>query len=126
MDDNFFLLLLFSIVIINKDAIFRDCMTRALICKRLRNPGIDSCAGILEQSKWARNRVGIGCRTGPQGYIGYGRIDSLVSIPELLKCLKIPALGSLNVYKFGLKILPYILEITNIYSDFHRILIIKH
>jgi hypothetical protein len=47
-------------------------------------------AGILKQFiQEVRNRVGIGCRTGPPGYIGW-RIDSLESISELLKCLKIP------------------------------------
>jgi len=30
-----------------------------------------TCAGILEQSMGARNRVGKGCRTGLPGYIGW-------------------------------------------------------
>jgi hypothetical protein len=30
----------------------------------------ESSAGILKQSMGARNRVGIGLSTGPQGYIG--------------------------------------------------------
>ncbi len=43
-------------------------------------------AGILEQSMWARNQVGIGLSYRPAtGYIGW-RIHSLESIPVLLKC----------------------------------------
>jgi hypothetical protein len=30
-----------------------------------------NCAEILEQSMRSRNRVGIGCRTGSPGYIGW-------------------------------------------------------
>jgi hypothetical protein len=44
------------------------------------------CAGIFKQSVGARNRVGIGCRTGPPGYIVW-EIDSLESILGLLKSL---------------------------------------
>ncbi len=70
----------------------------------LRSPGIDSqpigqvrlpylmywpaSAGIFKQSMGTRNREGIGCRTGPPGYIGCG-IDSLEPIPGLLKSFKI-------------------------------------
>jgi hypothetical protein len=49
----------------------------------------DSSAGILYNNIWG---LGIeyewGCRTGPPGYIGCG-IDSLSSIPRLLKSLKL-------------------------------------
>jgi hypothetical protein len=55
---------------------------------------ISPSAGILEQSMVARNRVGIGLSYRPQDYIGVGGIDSLQSIPGLLKSLKIPALDS--------------------------------
>jgi hypothetical protein len=47
---------------------------RALLVARLRfEPGInfDGRAGIFKQSMGARNRVGIGYRTGPPGYIGW-------------------------------------------------------
>jgi hypothetical protein len=39
-----------------------------------------------------------GCRTGPPGYIGWGVIDSLESIPGLQKSLKIPSLKSGSIY----------------------------
>jgi hypothetical protein len=49
------------------------------------------CAGILEQIMGDRNLVGIGSRTRPPG-AEVGGIDSLESIPGLLKCLKIQSL----------------------------------
>ncbi len=84
--------------------------TRAHICKRLRKPRIDSarlgidfwapekvykyglCAGILEQSMWSWNRVGIGLSYRP------ARLHRVAeSIPGLLKSLKIPSLQILQV-----------------------------
>jgi hypothetical protein len=41
-----------------------------------------------------RNRVGIGLSYRPPGYIGWRGIDSLKSIPGLLKGLQIRALSS--------------------------------
>jgi hypothetical protein len=59
-----------------------------------------SCAGILEQSTGARNRVGIGLSHHPPCYIGW-RNRSFESIPGLLKSLKIPSLPSSSVlYSF--------------------------
>jgi hypothetical protein len=43
-----------------------------------------------------------GYRTGPPGYIGW-RIHALESITGQLLSLKIPSLGSLDIYKFVLR-----------------------
>ncbi len=52
----------------------------------------DNSAGILEQSMVARNRVGIGFTYRTVKAYACG-IDSLESIPGLLKSVKIPSLG---------------------------------
>ncbi len=53
---------------------------------------ISACAGILEQSMWARNRVGIRLSYPARQATEAGGIDCLESIPGLLKSLKIPSL----------------------------------
>ena len=53
-----------------------------------------NCVGILEQSMGAKNRVGIGLSTGPRKATKAGGINSLESIPGLLKSFKIPSLIS--------------------------------
>ncbi len=55
---------------------------------------------ILNNLWGARNRVGMGCRNGPPGYIGW-RNDSLESILGLLKNLKIRA-----QYTYAVQMLP--------------------
>jgi hypothetical protein len=71
---------------------------RARICKLLRSPGIDSkeaipqsyvaCAEILEESIGARNRVGIELLVPACQATKAGGIDSLDSVPGLLKNFK--------------------------------------
>ncbi len=51
----------------------------------------DKCAGILEQSMGARNRVGIGLSYRPARLHRLAESISLESIPGLLKSLKIPS-----------------------------------
>ena len=52
------------------------------------------CAGVFKQSVGAELEQD--CRTGPPGYIGWRTgIDSLESVPGLLKSLKIPAMAGL-------------------------------
>ncbi len=73
--------------------------SKAQIFKLLRGPGIDSKESILpaymawaeifKHTVGARNQVGIGYRQATKAC----GIDSLESIPELLKCFKIPALA---------------------------------
>jgi hypothetical protein len=54
------------------------------------------CAGIFKQSMWARNRVGLGL-SYRHAKLQAGGINSLESIPELLKSLKFRALHWLNI-----------------------------
>jgi hypothetical protein len=51
-----------------------------------------TCAGILEQSMGAMNRLGIGLSYRPDRSTKAGGIDSLESISGILKSLKIPPL----------------------------------
>jgi hypothetical protein len=57
----------------------------------------EACAGILEQSMWARNRGGIGLSYRPAMATQPGEIGSLESILVLLKSLKIRALKKTHV-----------------------------
>jgi hypothetical protein len=54
-----------------------------------------SCAGILEQSVGARNRVGIGLSTGPTVYIGWWA-GTTTRFLAPIECSKIPALHGLS------------------------------
>ena len=77
--------------------IFSTFFDLVAFCKFQAELGSRICVGILEQSMGAKNRVGIGLSTGPRKATKAGGINSLESIPGLLKSLKVRAHKSLMI-----------------------------